>query len=84
MGIEPITYRLQGGCSTIELRRRPSDILLLSCVRRLISIALMCTLAQDRISVSLIEREVSLSGLTLRVKQNHAENHAEFVGAYGS
>ena len=22
MGIEPITYHLQGGCSTVELRRR--------------------------------------------------------------
>ena len=24
MGIEPITYRLQGGCSTVELRRHVS------------------------------------------------------------
>ena len=29
MGIEPITYHLQGGCSTIELRRRPENIFLL-------------------------------------------------------
>lgn len=29
MGIEPITYHLQGGCSTIELRRRPGNIILL-------------------------------------------------------
>jgi hypothetical protein len=27
MGIEPITYRLQGGCSTVELRRRPIKLL---------------------------------------------------------
>ena len=33
MGIEPITYHLQGGCSTIELRRRPLDMLLLTCVK---------------------------------------------------
>ena len=33
MGIEPITYHLQGGCSTIELRRRPLDMLLLICVK---------------------------------------------------
>ncbi len=33
MGIEPITYRLQGGCSTIELRRRPLDMLLLIYVK---------------------------------------------------
>ena len=44
MGIEPITYRLQGGCSTIELRRRPGNILLLSVYHRLKSISKLARL----------------------------------------
>ncbi len=39
MGIEPITYHLQGGCSTIELRRRPGNIALLNVTHRLKSIS---------------------------------------------
>ena len=68
MGIEPITYHLQGGCSTIELRRRPGNIFLLIVTHRLKSISKFARLRKAEDFPVLQLQVVSLSGYILSVK----------------